>query len=81
MTLVQAGHGLLIVLGAIGVTAGVLLPFEPTHTTLLGATVAVCAALGTYLGRYLPSASDKANIKAVAAATPAGSSTEVEGTK
>ena len=81
MTLVQFGHGVLLVVGAVGVVAGALVGVYPTEAVPLGATVAVCAALGTYLGRYLPSASAAENVKAVAAATPAGSSAKIEGTK
>jgi hypothetical protein len=68
MTLVQFGHAALFVVGAVGIVAGSLAAAYPAYAVPFGATTAVCAALGTYLGQHLPSLSDAVNSKAVAVA-------------
>jgi hypothetical protein len=81
MTLVQFGRAAQFIDGAVGTVAGALIMFYPSHAVPLGATVAVCAVLGTYLGAHLPSMSPIVNANAVAAATATGASVTIEGKK
>lgn len=73
MTWVQAGHGALILLTCAGAAAGAVAASVPSLAVPLGATAAACIAVVGVLGRYLPSASDAVNQKAVAVAATKGS--------
>ena len=68
MTTVQLGHGALILFACVGAAAGAVAASVPSLATVGGAVAAGCLAIVGVLGRYLPSASDAVNEKAVAVA-------------
>jgi len=73
MTTVQLGHGALILFACVGAAAGAVAASVPSLALPMGATSAACIAVVGVLGRYLPSASDAVNQKAVAVAATKGS--------
>jgi hypothetical protein len=68
MKLANVGHILLIVFACVGAASGAVSAAVPSLAIPAGATSAACVAIVGVLGRYLPSASDEINLKAVAAA-------------
>jgi hypothetical protein len=68
MDWVKVGQGTVIALSCVGAAAGAIAASVPSLAVPGGATAAVCVAVVGVLGRYLPSAIQSVNEKAVALA-------------